>query len=129
MFAIPLPRIGAAYDGGKHAGVMAAGDEMPDNDYLLIDLGFSPAGMSHAKALEWARSQGGDMATRAEGRLLDANTRGWSPKSGAFWLKPQYAGYDDCAWYQTLANGYQNLSHKDYELLARAVRRVPLAIQ
>ena len=101
--AIPLPRIGTTYAGGTLTGVMGANEEVPGQDYLLIDLGYSPGGMSHAAALKWAQAHGGDLATRAEGRLLDANRSAGLPERGVFWLKPQYAGDDGSAWYQDFA--------------------------
>lgn len=44
-----------------------------------------------------------------------------------YWTSSQYAGYAECAWYQGFDDGDQSYDlHKDYELRARAVRRVPI---
>ena len=123
--AEPLPRIHADYRGGKFMGVMGAGGECPDHDYLLVDLGWVAA-KDHAAALALAQERGGDLADRREGRLLDANRRPGQPTSGAFWLKPQSAGNADYAWCQHFNNGDQYYYLKDRELLARVVLRVPI---
>jgi hypothetical protein len=43
-----------------------------------------------------------------------------------YWTSTQYAGDESFAWYQTFGNGYQYDFRKDFELRARAVRRVKI---
>jgi hypothetical protein len=43
-----------------------------------------------------------------------------------YWTSTQYASYDDSAWFQDFDSGNQSLNLKDYELRARAVRRLAL---
>lgn len=45
-------------------------------------------------------------------------------ESAWYWTSTQYAGDDECAWFQYFRNGDQDTSLKDYECRARAVRRV-----
>ncbi len=41
-----------------------------------------------------------------------------------YWSSTQYAGVESYAWFQHFNYGYQNTSHKGFELRARAVRRL-----
>lgn len=43
-----------------------------------------------------------------------------------YWTSTQYAGGVACAWYQYFSNGTQTSGHKDYDLRARAVRRLKI---
>jgi hypothetical protein len=45
-----------------------------------------------------------------------------------YWSSTQYAGDESYAWYQSFDTATRTTTHKDYELRARAVRRLPLAI-
>ncbi len=44
----------------------------------------------------------------------------------AYWSSTQHAADSDYAWYQCFDYGYQDSRDKDYELRARAVRRLPI---
>jgi len=123
---IVLPRIHSTYADGEFMGVVGRNTLQPDHDYLLIDLGYAPRCMHHADVLSWARSIGGDLPDRREGRLLWANRRDGQFADGAHWLSEQYAGDGDYAWCQYFDTGNQNINRKYDALLALAVRRVPL---
>ena len=43
-----------------------------------------------------------------------------------YWSSTQHVADDAYAWCQHFSDGYQDLSHEDYELRARAVRRSPI---
>ncbi|MDN7763768.1 DUF1566 domain-containing protein [Burkholderia cepacia] len=77
--------------------------------------------------MEWAKSIGGDLPTRIEMLFLLENHRG-EFEPDAYWSNqpdtdPGYAGW---AWCQYFDNGGQYDSHQDYELRARAVRRLSI---
>ena len=43
-----------------------------------------------------------------------------------YWSSTQFAGYESYAWSQGFSHGFQDGYHKDDELRARAVRRLPI---
>lgn len=43
-----------------------------------------------------------------------------------YWTSTQYAGNVDFAWFQVFLSGGQNYNLKNFELRARAVRRIPI---
>jgi hypothetical protein len=81
--------------------------------------------MTHQAATEWAASVGGDLPTRPEQALLFAHQRepldlDW------YWSNTLHESDPDYAWCQNFRNGNQSLSSRNYELRARAVRRLPI---
>jgi hypothetical protein len=118
------PNIGSKGLYGIYAGnVRAAGNE-PDG--ILEVLGEAPGKMTWSDAIKWAELIGGRLPTRAEQAVLFGNVPELFQKEW-YWSGEQYAGADAWAWYQFFDNGGQYYGGKDYELRARAVRR--LAIQ
>lgn len=78
-----------------------------------------------AKAVEWAKKQGGELPSRIDQLVLfqrakDEFERDW------YWSGEQYAGNDACAWYQLFGYGGQNTTRKYGALRARAVRRLKI---
>ena len=73
---------------------------------------------------EWAASIGGELPTRIEQLLLWQNCREHF-KNEWYWSGEErtYAGW---AWYQYFLNGYQSIDLQNYQLRARAVRRLPI---
>ncbi|HDR9003256.1 TPA: DUF1566 domain-containing protein [Burkholderia vietnamiensis] len=74
--------------------------------------------------IDWAKSRGGDLPTRAELVIAYEQHRDQFEKA-AYWSNtpdddPEYAGW---AWCQSFRNGYQHSDRQDDELRARAVRR------
>ncbi|MBU9468332.1 DUF1566 domain-containing protein [Burkholderia multivorans] len=74
--------------------------------------------------MDWAKSIGGDLPTRAELVIAYEQHRDQFQKA-PYWSNtpgddPDYAGW---AWYQNFNNGDQTNDRQDNELRARAVRR------
>nr|DAH87968.1 MAG TPA: Protein of unknown function (DUF1566) [Caudoviricetes sp.] len=77
--------------------------------------------------MEWAKSIGGDLPTRAELVIAYEKLREQF-KPTAYWSNtrdddPEYAGW---AWSQDFTSGSQDTSPRYYELRARAVRRLSI---
>ncbi|WP_175725130.1 DUF1566 domain-containing protein [Burkholderia ambifaria] len=77
--------------------------------------------------IEWAKSLGGDLPTRAELVIAYEKLRDQF-KPTAYWSNtpdddPEYAGW---AWCQYFDYGDQYLYHQSYEFRARAVRRLSI---
>ncbi|AIS93816.1 hypothetical protein BTHA_2734 [Burkholderia thailandensis MSMB59] len=77
--------------------------------------------------MDWAKSIGGDLPTRAELVIAYEQHRDLFEKA-AYWSNtldtdPGYSGW---AWFQDFSNGYQYDDHQGYELRARAVRRLSI---
>ncbi|WP_107311320.1 DUF1566 domain-containing protein [Burkholderia metallica] len=77
--------------------------------------------------MEWAKSRGGDLPTRAELVIAYEQHRDLFEKA-AYWSNtpdddPDYAGW---AWCQTFSIGSQYYGRQSNELRARAVRRLSI---
>ncbi|MBU9661845.1 DUF1566 domain-containing protein [Burkholderia multivorans] len=77
--------------------------------------------------MEWAKSIGGDLPTRAELMIAYEQHRDLFEKA-AYWSNtpdddPDYAGW---AWCQGFGLGSQSSTRQDTELRARAVRRLSI---
>ncbi|WP_419687228.1 DUF1566 domain-containing protein [Burkholderia theae] len=77
--------------------------------------------------MEWAKSIGGDLPTRAELAIAYEQRRDLFEQA-AYWSNqpdtdPGYAGW---AWYQGFLNGDQGSDPQGSELRARAVRRLSI---
>ena len=77
--------------------------------------------------MEWAKSIGGDLPTRAELLMAYERHRDLFQKA-AYWSNtpdddPEYAGW---AWCQGFYGGYQGTSAQGSRLRARAVRRLSI---
>jgi hypothetical protein len=84
-------------------------------------------GASWQAQLEWAKSIGGDLPTRAELVIAYERHRVQFKKT-AYWSNtpdddPDYAGW---AWLQHFLDGLQDDGLQDLELRARAVRRLSI---
>lgn len=75
------------------------------------------------KALEWAKSVGGDLPTRAEQAIAYAKLRDQFEQT-AYWSNEVHADNSAFVWYQTFDLGGQTITHKNSHLRARAVRRL-----
>ncbi len=78
-----------------------------------------------AKAVEWAKKQGGELPSRLDLLVL------WqrAPKEFErewYWSSEQYAGHVASAWCQSFYHGGQDYYHKSSEFRARAVRRLKI---
>ncbi len=82
---------------------------------------------SWQEQMDWAKSIGGDLPTRAELVIAYEQHRDLFEKA-AYWSNtpdddPDYAGW---AWYQLFTSGNQTSTLQDGELRARAVRRLSI---
>ena len=78
---------------------------------------------THEAQLEWAKSIGGDLPTRIEQAMLWANHRDQFKKDW-YWSNETHHTESGWAWYQNFGNGFQDSFSRNYELRARAVRRL-----
>ena len=80
---------------------------------------------THEAQLEWAKSIGGDLPNRIEQAMLWANHRDQFKKDW-YWSNEIHHSESGWAWYQSFGYGYQYDDLRNYELRARAVRRLPI---
>ena len=122
--ALPVPApgaIGSAFGGGTYAGIIRGVNGALDEHLVLLD-GEAEA-VSWDAAGSWAASLGGELPTRAELRLLQANLP-TQFKPDWYWSGEQ-AGPSG-AWYQDFGNGYQDNGYRSCAGRTRAVRRFPI---
>ena len=130
--SISLPPIGAAWPdaGGIFAGILKG----KDGDYAVIvpvdsasDVGDAPWAKAIAAANQFKTGQHADYsaATRGELALCFHNVPELFQKTW-YWSATPYAGVESYAWYQFFDDGGQLSDRKDYQLRARAVRRVKI---
>lgn len=119
MQQIPLPQLA---DGEIYVG--AIGDASGNLQHVILLPGDSEDATFEAQ-LEWAKSIGGDLPNRIEQAMLWANHRDQFKKD---WYWSNETRHPESGWAcsQDFYGGYQDFTHKDYELLARAVRRLPI---
>lgn len=77
--------------------------------------------------LDWAKSIGGDLLTRAELVTCFEQHRDQFQEA-AYWSNQPDTDpdYDAYAWFQSFGSGTQNYYRKSFKLRARRVRRVPI---
>jgi len=75
--------------------------------------------------MDWAKSIGGDLPTRAEQALLWQEHRN-EFETEAYWSNAIEEDDADYAWCQLFSYGHQSYGHKSNGLRARAVRRLPI---
>jgi hypothetical protein len=77
--------------------------------------------------MEWAKSIGGDILTRAE-LVIAYEKHREQFQADAYWSNTPDTdpGYDGWAWFQTFYRGGQDGSLQSYRLRARAVRRLTI---
>lgn len=74
--------------------------------------------------MDWAKSKGGDLPNRAE--LLTMYEKfSFQFEKSWYWSNTTDRDNAAWAWFQNFDYGFQYRYNKDYELRARAVRRVP----
>jgi hypothetical protein len=109
--------------GELYAGIILGKDGAANHHLILLpgqkeDINWADAG-------KWAKKIGGELPTRREQALLYANLKE-AFEERWYWSCEQHAGNADYAWYQDFEDGNQSHDHKDYELRARAVRRLAI---
>ncbi|MBR7999209.1 DUF1566 domain-containing protein [Burkholderia vietnamiensis] len=102
--------------------VGAIGDKNGDFHHVILLPGDNAAA-PWKDQLEWAKSIGGDLPTRVEQALMFANCRD-SFEHDWYWSNEPDG--DRWAWFQHFYYGDQGSTQQDYELRARAVRRLPI---
>lgn len=75
--------------------------------------------------MDRAKSIGGDLPSRPELALLYSCLKDQFQPTW-YWSNEQHESYSFSAWYQLFSIGYQHWCRKDFELRARAVRRVAI---
>ena len=120
-----LPAIGSTSSRGDiYAGIARGNDS--ERDYHLWLCPENPSErMAWADAVKWADNLGAhaSVPSRAEQALLFANLKDQFERE-CYWSSAQYAGNDECAWYQNFNDGYQSRNRKGSQLRVRAVRRL-----
>ena len=107
--------------GERYAGIVLGHDA--DASYHLILLPGDAEGLTHEAALKWAADAGGELPSRREQALLYANLKS-EFKETWYWSAQLRESVPDYAWSQGFSYGYQSSYGRDYELRARAVRRL-----
>jgi hypothetical protein len=117
------PAIGEQGLYGIYAGNARGYDDEADG--VLEVLAEAPERLTWPEALKWAASlgEGARLPTRKEQALLFANVPELF-REEAYWSCEQHD--ERWAWYQNFNGGVQDCNDKDYELRARAVRRLPI---
>jgi hypothetical protein len=116
------PEIGEKTGHGIYAG-LSIHEGKPVELYLLD--GESDA-IAWKDAISWAETvAGGQLPSRFDQLVLLKNLKS-EFKEECYWSGEQHADDERWAWYQYFGNGNQNYDRKDYELRARAVRRVAI---
>jgi len=110
--------------GEIYAGIILNSDGAPS--YHLILLPGDNDDANWADQTEWAKSINGELPTRAEQSLLFANCKQHFQKNW-YWSGETVSSEPGWAWYQTFSYGGLHYGHKEYELRARAVRRLEIA--
>ena len=111
-------------EGERYAGLILGEDG--ESDYHLFLRPGEAENTKWSDAMEWAKSNGGELPSRREQALLFANLKK-EFKSAWYWSGEQHASDSDYAWVQTFASGSQNGYHKSNEFRARAVRRLKIS--
>jgi len=111
--------------GEHYAGLIVGKDGEPS--YHLVLLPGQADDITWEKATSWASEQGGEfiasLPTRREQALLFANLKEQFEER-AYWSCEAHATDSSWAWYQVFGNGGQGGLDRNYELRARAVRRL-----
>ena len=116
MNTITLPELN---EGEIYAGILLNESGAPQHHLILLP--GDNNGASWQTQIDWAKSIGGELPTRAEQSLLFANCKPHVQQDW-YWSSEGYSAGG--AWCQHFGNGYQNGSLKNGVLRARAVRRL-----
>ena len=116
MNTITLPELN---EGEIYAGILLNESGAPQHHLILL-----PGDNAEANwqtQIDWAKSIGGELPTRAEQSLLFANCKQHFEEDW-YWSGEEYSAGG--AWCQYFIHGHQSLTHKNDERRARAVRRL-----
>jgi len=107
--------------GEIYAGLIIDKEGKPSHHLILIPGEAESINWEGAKA--WAKGNGGELPSRREQALLYANLKDQF-KPEWYWSSQEHESDSGYAWSQDFISGSQGSRHKDYELRARAVRRL-----
>lgn len=113
---IALPTLA---EGERYAGIVLDADGAPSYHLIIVP---GDVELPWDDAMAWAKTQGGELPTRAEQRLLFCNAKSAFQPTW-YWSSEQYAGYPSTAWGQLFDVGSQTSGGISYEGRVRAVRR------
>lgn len=120
MSITDLLAIGQPLSGGIFAGLTTKPDGTHCAVVLLPDNGTD---LTWEKAKAWAKKQGGELPSRPVAALLFANVKA-NLKPKWHWTSEEYdASY---AWGCHFSYGFQDFSHKSFEVSAVAVRYIKI---
>ena len=109
--------------GEHYAGLIVGKDG--NLSYHLILMAGEAESINWKDAQAWAKGQSGELPNRREQALLFANLKEqFQPRY--YWSSEQHASASDCAWIQHFDDGGLYYHLTDYQLRARAVRRLPI---
>lgn len=109
-------------EGETHICSIINADGSTTHSFLLPK---TKADINWKDAMEWAKSIGGDLPTRAELIMLYENHADQF-ENRAYWSNTQHASDSSYTWCQSFNNGSQHCYNKLLELHARAVRRLAI---
>jgi hypothetical protein len=113
--------------GEHYAGLIVGKDGEPSHHLVLLPS--QADDITWDKAMEWAAKQGGEyvasLPTRREQSLLYANLEDQFEVRW-YWSCEAHESESGWAWCQDFVLGHQDRYHEDYDLRARAVRRLPI---
>ena len=110
--------------GERYVGAIISADGTKREHIILLPGELGSANWKDA--MEWAKSNGGDLPNRCESALLFATLKD-EFKSEWHWTNEGHASSSDYAWLQDFDDGSQNGYRKSDEGRARAVRRLKIS--
>lgn len=109
-------------EGEFYAGLILGKDGAPDHHVILLPGDAQDVTWSAAR--QWAVLAGGDLPTRRELSLLNANLREQFGKMW-YWSSEQSEARSQLVWGQNFSSGIQTMYGRQFHGRGRAVRRVP----
>lgn len=109
-------------EGEIYAGLILGKDGAPDHHVILLPGDAQDVTWSAAR--QWAVTAGGDLPTRRELSLLNANLREQFGKVW-YWSSEQSEVRSQLVWGQNFSSGIQTMYGRQFHGRGRAVRRVP----
>ena len=107
-------------EGEEYAGIALGKDGKPDTHVILLP--GQKEDVTHAEAVAFAASIGGELPTRQEQSLLFANLKEKFDQR-AYWSGETHVEDSAYAWFQRFFSGGQYGLRKDYKLRGVAIRR------
>jgi hypothetical protein len=109
-------------EGEIYAGLILGKDGAPDHHVILLP--GDAQDVTWLAARQWANQAGGDLPTRRELSLLNANLREQFGKVW-YWSSEQSEARSQLVWGQNFSSGIQTMYGRQFHGRGRAVRRVP----